>query len=183
MDHWPHAPKHRLSESGTYMVTAGTYRKERFFRDRTSLEALHGGLLKYARRYGWSLDAWAVFPNHYHFVAHSPDDVGSSGGESLSLFLNQFHSRSANWLNSRDGTARRKVWHNFWETHLTYHRSYLARLNYVHQNAVRHGLVNVAGEYPWCSASWFEENASRATIETIYGMRIDTLNVLDDYEP
>jgi len=28
---WPHAPLHRLTEKGTYMVTAGTYRKDHFF--------------------------------------------------------------------------------------------------------------------------------------------------------
>jgi putative transposase len=29
--------------------------------------------------------------------------------------------------------------YNFWETKLTFEKSYLARLNYVHQNAVKHG--------------------------------------------
>jgi len=27
---WPHAPVHRLDEAGVYMVTAGTYRKQRY---------------------------------------------------------------------------------------------------------------------------------------------------------
>ena len=29
---WPHAPMHRLSEAGTYFVTAGTYLKAHHFR-------------------------------------------------------------------------------------------------------------------------------------------------------
>jgi hypothetical protein len=29
---WPHAPLHRLSESGTYFVTVGAYHKEHHFR-------------------------------------------------------------------------------------------------------------------------------------------------------
>jgi hypothetical protein len=40
-------------------------------------------------------------------------------------------------------------------------KSWLARLNYVHQNAVKHGLVPIAHQYPWCSAPWFETNARR----------------------
>ena len=63
--YWPHAPEHRLSHAGTYFVTVGTYRKIHFFKDGGRLAILHEGLLKYAQKYGWRLEAWAVFPNHY----------------------------------------------------------------------------------------------------------------------
>ena len=65
---------------------------------------------------------------------------------------------------------------------MTYEKSYLARLNYVHQNAVRHGLVPVANQYHWCSAAWFERTATPAQKKTIYGFRIDKLKVLDDFQ-
>ncbi|HEV2884687.1 MAG TPA: hypothetical protein VGW36_07500 [Pyrinomonadaceae bacterium] len=75
----------------------------------------------------------------------------------------------------------REVWYNFWDKKLTYERSYLARLNYVHQNPVKHGLVNVANQYAWCSASWFERTASPAAIKTIYRFKTDRLRIDDDY--
>jgi putative transposase len=178
-NYWPHAPAHRLAEAGTYIVTAGTYRKEHFFQCDDRLQGLHDGLLKYARTYGWQLEAWAVFSNHYHFVAHSPEEAREAGN--LSQFLNHFHGRSSAWVNRLDGTQGRKVWHNFWETRLTYERSYLARLNYVHQNAVHHGLVEVANQYRWCSAAWFERTASPAMVKTIYGLKVDQVNVIDDF--
>ena len=177
--YWPHAPEHRLSESGTYIVTAGTYLKEHFFRERETLKALHGGLLKYAKKYEWHLEAWAVFSNHYHFIGHSPE----KGAWSLSHFLGHFHSRSSSWINTCDKAAGRKVWHNFRETRLTHHSSYLARLNYVHQNAVKHQLVSVANQYPWCSAGWFEKKSSSAQIRTLYGLKTDAVNVADEFEP
>ena len=40
-------------------------------------------------------------------------------------------------------------------------KSYLARLNYVHQNPVKHGLVRVANQYRWCSAAWLEHGIGR----------------------
>jgi hypothetical protein len=43
---WPHAPTHRLAQSGTYMVTAGTYGKEHFFTDGPLLRMLHQALLQ-----------------------------------------------------------------------------------------------------------------------------------------
>jgi len=57
-----------------------------------------------------------------------------------------------------------------------------ARLNYTHQNAVKHGLVGVASDYPWCSASWFERTAIPAQVKTIYALKTDQLTVPDDFD-
>ena len=77
----------------------------------------------------------------------------------------------------------RRVWFNYRETRITYEKSYLARLNYVHQNAVKYGLVSVANQYPWCSARWFERIASPAMVKSIYRFKSDRLQVGDDFEP
>jgi putative transposase len=174
---WPHAPTHRLSEHGTYLVTAATLYKEHFFRAPARLDALQAKLLELASNHGWQLEAWAVFSNHYHFVGHS-----QTGSAPLKQLLGQLHTETASDLNQRDGTPGRQVWFNFWETQLTFERSYLARLNYVHQNAVRHGLVREANQYRWCSAAWFERTATPAQVKTIYSFKIDQLRILDDFE-
>ena len=177
---WPHAPSHRLSTPGTYFVSAGTYGKLHHFSDATRLDVLQRGLLRVAADAGWQLEAWAVFPNHYHFVAHSPErDDGAKG---LSTMLAQLHRKTAIWVNGLDDAKGRHVWHNFWETKLTYERSYLARLNYCRQNAVKHGVVRVANQYRWCSAAWFERTATAAQVKTVYGFRVDEMSVKDDYD-
>ena len=129
---WPHAPTHQLSERGTYFITAGTYLKAHHFCASQCLDVLHRALLSVTRKFSWDLEAWAVFSNHYHFVAKSPRD--SEDASTLSRMLGVLHARTAAWINRLDGQPRRKVWHNFWDTKLTYQKSYLARLNYVHQN-------------------------------------------------
>jgi putative transposase len=177
---WPHAPVHRLSEQGTYFVTAGTYRKLHHFWGPARLDELQARLLEAAQQFGWRLEAWAVFSNHYHFVGHSPQTQADA--ESLPRMLGRLHARTAKWVNELDGTPGRHVWHNFWETRLTYERSYLARLKYTHQNAVKHGLVAQASEYPWCSAGWFERTATPAQVKTIHSFKIDALRVSDDYD-
>jgi len=168
---WPHAPTHQFSTGGTYFVTTGTYLKAHHFRSPRRLDVLQRGLLTVARDFSFS--------NHYHFVAHSTDD--SECASSLSQMLGMLHTRTAGWINRLDNTPGRKVWHNFWDTKLTYEKSYLARLNYVHQNAVKHGLVSVANQYPWCSARWFERVASPAMVRSIYRFKIDALSVRDDF--
>jgi len=177
---WPHAPTHHLGEAGIYMVTAGTYRKAHHFNTPQRLDVLQRGLLAVCRDGGWRLEAWAVFSNHYHFVAVSPQEQDDAS--SLTRTLGRLHSKTSSWVNRLDQAPGRKVWHNFFETKLTHEKSYFARLNYVHQNAVRHGLVRVAADYPWCSARWFEQTATKAQIATIYDFKTDRVNVLDDYD-
>jgi putative transposase len=55
-------------------------------------------------------------------------------------------------------------------------------LNYVHQNAVKHGLVAVACEYPWCSVAWFERMASAAMVKSIYRFKPDRISMADEFE-
>ncbi len=175
---WHHAPRHKLSTSGTYFLTAATYQKQHFFRSVEPVRVLHRGLLTVAREFAWQLEAWAVFSNH--FVAHSPMDQDDA--ESLSLMLGKLHEKTAKWINRLDASPARHVWHNFWEMRLTYEKSYFARLNYVHQNPVMHGLLLKANQYPWCSAGWFERTARPAQVKTIYSFKIDRINVYDDFE-
>ena len=176
---WPHAPTHQLSEQGTYFVTASTYLKQHHFREPARLHVLHRGLLTVAKNFQWKMEAWAVFSNHYHFVAHSP--MTEHNASSLSKMLGYLHEKTAKWINRLDKTPGRHVWHNFHESRLTFEKSYFARLNYTHQNAVKHGLVPVAAHYPWCSVAWFERTATAAQIKTIYSFKTDKLQVSDDF--
>jgi len=173
---WPHAPIHRVDSAGIYVVTAATIGKAHFFQESYRLTLLQNELLSLSKQYQWQLEAWAVFSNHYHFVARNYSDPGN-----LNTFLKHLHANSARSVNDLDHVEGRTVWFNFWDTKLTFERSYLARLNYVHQNPVRHGLVAVANRYPWCSAAWFERNTLPAMIRTIYSFKIDKINIHDDF--
>ena len=173
---WPHAPIHRLGLGGIYMVTAGTLHKALLFTDARRLTLFQHELLSLAKHYEWHLEAWAAFANHYHFIAR-----GNCESSSLRRFLTHLHATTARELNRIDAQPGRKVWFNFWDTKLTYERSYLARLNYVHQNPVKHGLVHKANQYRWCSAAWFERVAPTAMVKTIYSFKTDKLNIYDEF--
>ena len=173
---WPHAPVHRLADKAVYCVTAGTLHKHRLFETPAQRDLLERRLLSLAQEHRWQLEAWAVFANHYHFVARGqPDSIP------MGEFLQRLHGVTSHDLNALEGVTGRQVWFNFWDTKLTRQHGYLARLNYVHQNAVKHGLVAVANQYPWCSAAWFERVASATQVKTIYGFKIDRVKVYEDF--
>jgi putative transposase len=139
---WPHAPEHWLFESGIYMVTAGTYQKQPHLKSPERLDFFLGSLFAYAAEFKWSLRAWAILSNHYHFLAASPPDPAT-----LRKFIGKLHMKTAQELNRQDSTPGRKVWFQFWDSHITFERSYLARLHYIHANTALHGVATLAENY------------------------------------
>lgn len=174
MPDWSHSPLHRLSEAGAYMVTAACYQQIPLFQGRKKLDYLQELLFSLAQECHWQLQAWALLPNHYHFIAISESDP-----ESLRTLISQLHSLSARWLNAEDNTPGRQDLFQYWDTHLTYARSYYARLHYVHYNPVKHGLVKNAENYRWCSAAWFARTATPAFYKTVMSFPIDRLRMVD----
>jgi len=160
------------------MVTAGTYRKEHFLSSPERLTLVRDALFACANEFGWRLQAWAVMSNHYHFVAVSPVDAGS-----LRRLVGKLHMTTAKALNEMDGTPGRKIWHQYWDSRITYQPSYLARVKYVHHNPVHHGVALNADNYEWCSAAWFARTAEPAFVRTVASFKTDRLNVLDDFAP
>ena len=105
------------------MVTAGTLYKQHFFKGQERLRELESLLLDLTAKHQWELRAWAVFSNHYHFIARSPEDLNS-----LEQLIRELHSKTAKTANQLEQAKGRKVWHEYWDKCLTYEKSYYARL-------------------------------------------------------
>jgi putative transposase len=159
-----------------YIVTAATLHKQHHFQSVKRLRSLQEELFVVAEAYGWELQAWAIFSNHYHFIAHAPGDAAS-----LKQMLQRLHSATSRTINRMDNTSGRQVWFQFWDTCLTHEASYYARLNYVHNNAVHHGLVPRAEQYEFCSAAWFAANADPAFYRRVCSYRYDKIKIKDDF--
>lgn len=132
--------------------------------------------MELSEKYQWKLEAWSIFSNHYHFIAHSPNDP-----KTLEKFITHLHASSARFINKSQNQVGRGVWYQYWDTQLTFHASYLARLNYVMQNPVKHKLVQNASMYKWCSAAWFEQFACNSYFKTVMSIKTDDVNIYDDF--
>jgi putative transposase len=175
---WPHAPPHRLGQCGVYFVTARTFESRPLLQDDSMKDWFQETLFTVADEFGWTLEAWAILSNHYHLVGHSPK--GPDGAESLRAMIRKLHSLTTRELNRRDHQpGRTRLWQNFRETCLTHQRSYLARLHYVHQNAVHHRLVAVGSDWKWCSAALFKKAVTPAWLRTITSFRYDEIAAKD----
>jgi putative transposase len=165
---WHHAPPHIFVPCHRYMISAGTLHKVHLFTSPSKLAMLEKILLDVLTEYMWDIRAWSVFSNHYHFVGISPENV-----ERMSMMLNKIHGCSAREVNMLDNAEGRRVWFENWDTCLNNEREYLSHLNYVHHNAVHHGLVKDPCEYPYCSAKRFygepDELFRRKVLDAKYG--------------
>ena len=173
---WHHRPAHVFIPNAAYLVTAGTVHKQHYFRGAERLRLLQEELFAAATAYGWDLQAWAILANHYHFIAYAP-----AAATSLRPMLQRLHSATARAVNRLDHTPGRQVWFQFWDTCLSYAASYYARLNYVHNNAVHHGLVAMAEQYEFCSAAWFAAQADLTFYRKVRSYKYDKVKIEDDF--
>lgn len=172
-----HNPPHLFVPNAMYIVTGSLlYKKRLLFDDERKVLVLRT-ILERTAHWRWELQAWAVLENHYHFVGQAPENALT-----LEPLIRQIHSKTAVELNKLDMTPGRKVWHNYWDTCITHESSYLARVHYVHMNPVKHGLVQNAEDYPFCSYRWFLEKADVEFRDTVMNQPIDRVEVEDDFD-
>jgi putative transposase len=172
---WHHAPLHRFVPGAIHMVTGATMGKIHIFKDPERLNVFQGVLLDQLYANGWIPHAWACLSNHYHFLAKAPEE-----GD-LTHLIREVHRKLGLNMNKMDQTPGRKVMYQYWDRAITYDHSYYARLNYVMTNPVKHGRVEDARRYRWCSAKWFHDAHTSAFRRRVMSYGTERVNEPDDF--
>lgn len=146
-----HSPAHAFVPDMHYFVTASIYNSRRLLKESQSKSKLLEYMVKTLNHNNWVLEDWVILENHYHIMVKCRDNP-----EKLSKIFENIHKYSANWIskNVRESDEAIKIWHNYWDTCISYEHSYFARLNYIWMNPVKHGYVKHPEE--WKFGSYFE---------------------------
>lgn len=173
---YKHNPPHLFLPGRLYFITGATYKKTDFLAPAATKKIFLEQLFFYAHKFGWELRFWSVLNNHYHLIAQAPGETCS-----LSKLIHDLHSFSAKGINAKNRAKGARVWWNYWDSCLTYERSYFARINYIHWNCVKHGLAKSPVAYEFSSYPlYLEKNAGEMKeIETRYPW--DKIEVMDDF--
>ncbi len=175
---YPHNPPHLFRQNAKYFITGATYLKRRFLsQPECKLHLLHS-ITKGCKKYDWTLEDWVILDNHYHLMLQSP---GSP--ETMSLLFNEIHKFTAIWLKKNISILKNKgkIFHNYWDTCITYEKSYFARLNYIYFNPVKHGYVEIAEDYIFGSYH-YRIKIEKGYLEEIKGKYPwDRVNVKDNF--
>ena len=172
---WTHAPLHRTKDPGWYFITAGTYKKQPFLLAEGRRDALIDLILSCACQLNLIVHAWVVLSNHYHLMLQARKDAD------IPLFARRVHSINARAVNALDAAPGRKVWYQYWDKFITDENAYFARINYIHQNPVRHRLVSAAENYRWSSMRYFEDRVGIPLARAVRQIKIDKIKVVDDF--
>ena len=172
----PHNPPHLFKPDATYMITGGILYKRNIMDTDEKKAYFCKTLFNLTERFDWQLSAWAVLNNHYHFIGYSPEEA-----DLLKEFIQKLHSLTARFFNQVDAKNGRKVWFNYWDTCITYEKSYLARVHYVNYNPLKHKIVDEIMEYPFCSYRWFKLNADEDLQRKVFSQKYDKVKVYDDF--
>ncbi len=174
---WHHSPPHVFIANTNYMVTSGTYQKARLFNTSEKLKMLEDIIFSSLSEYTWTPIAWAIMSNHYHLIVRSPNENDTGLGK----IFKTIHGRSSINLNKSDNIPGRKIWFEFWDSCLAYENSYYARLKYVMNNPVHHGIVKNAEDYEFCSAGFFKFNADKQIRKRLESYKTGNLKINDNY--
>jgi putative transposase len=131
----------RSDGAGTYFVTSATFNRRRLFQVAANAELFLEVLQKYRREDHFKLHAFVVMPDHIHLLltpqcASIERVVGLIKGG----FSHQVGSKFPVWQRGFTNHRIRKE------------DEFHTRREYIHQNPVRAGMVEVAGLYPFSSA-------------------------------
>ena len=146
-----HSPPHRRSDrTDAYLFTAACYEHAPFIGESVDrLTTFESTLLETARPLSSELIAWVVLPNHYHFLARTPDC------RAMLRALGTLHGRTSFQWNSEENSRGRRVWCGATETAMKSERHFWATINYIHYNPVKHRYVQRILDWPFSSALAF----------------------------
>ena len=142
-----HTPVHLFRANATYMLTASIYDTEHLMKSDARKAVWRDSFYKAAEIYQWIIIAWVVLSNHYHAILRSSVDPKKS----IDKFVGSYHKFTARKWNDEDGQTGRPVWWNYFDTCIRDRGEFFARLNYVHWNPVKHGLVKRPEDYLFSS--------------------------------
>jgi putative transposase len=140
-----HRPPHRPGSGLATFVTASTLRREPHLGTAARRSRFRELLLETCEATQTELIAWVVLREHYHAI------IVPESGEAFSTWINALHRRSASEWNREDQRRGRRCWYEYWDRALWTEGDLLSRLNYIHENPVKHGYVQETADWEWSS--------------------------------
>ncbi|VUX46674.1 conserved hypothetical protein [Candidatus Defluviicoccus seviourii] len=116
------------------------------------IDLLRDAVRRVRRSRPFTIDAWAVLPDHLHCVWTLPpgDDNFSTRWRLIKTFFVRGLPRTERLSRVRRASGERGIWQRrFWEHAIRDDEDYAAHMDYVHFNPVKHGLAASPADWPY----------------------------------
>ena len=152
-------------EGGYYFFTVVTFRRMKFLTDNLSRDCLRLAFGKVKEKRPFDNVAMCVLPDHLHYIWKLPDgdsDFSTRWNSVKSLFTKTY-LKSGGYEGKRNvsriRTGEAAVWQRrFWEHRIRDENDLQKRIDYIHYNPVKHGLVTNINDWPWSTYQKFVQN-------------------------
>ena len=117
------------------------------------------------------IDAWVVLPEHMHAIWTLPPDDDNYSGRWRAIKKTFSKSISVNEYRSQVRIKRheRGIWQRrFWEHTIRNDHDYVAHVDYIHFNPVKHGWVKAAKDWPYSSFHRFVAHGLYPATRNLY---------------
>jgi putative transposase len=151
-----------------FIFVTVTLLRSRTFLQEAEFARLATASARAREKHGFSLTAWVIMPDHWHVIIYPPYPL------TISTIIKAVKAISTISINvSRHETG--ELWQGrFFDHALRTVRDYHAKVEYIHLNPVRSGLVTRAEDWKWSSRREFS-GASPEEQERNCGLRIDRI--------
>lgn len=147
-------------------LTFSCFQRLPLFHNDKIKEAFANTLSQSRKRQHFRLIAWVVMPEHVHILL-VPDLPTSPVSRILKDLKNSFANQILKRWRALDAPILVQIKdksekHHFWQAGGGYDRNvysakeYEEKFNYIHNNPVSRGLVDLPEQWRWSSASWYE---------------------------
>lgn len=160
-------PTRRIHGEGTYVhyVTFSCYKRRKLLTPDICKRIVIGTLGSQLRRQNGTCLGFVVMLDHVHAMVWFPDE------HQISLFMNKWKkltSKQVAMTYARDFPnywakldEREYVWQvRYYDFNIYSEKKMHEKLEYMHNNPVRAGLVKEICEWPWSSAQWWHQGKS-----------------------
>jgi putative transposase len=134
----------RYQQTGNFhFVTFSCYRRQPFLHTPEAKDTLLPILEQTRKQQGLSIAAYVLMPEHIHLLTNEPTK------DTLATFLQIFKQLSARQLKS---TNQKQFWQRrYHDFNVSSIEKYIEKVQYIHRNPVKRGLVSRPEDYRWSS--------------------------------
>ena len=144
-----HHPLHLYLDDTWYFITAATLNHVPYLAEERAKTLLRDTLKALVVEFNIVLRGWVILNDHYHLL------LKTARGQDLSRYFGRLHGSASHQINLWHGATGRQVWHNYWDTCIRAEADFWTRLNYIHNNPVKHGYVRRLEDWPFSSYPYY----------------------------
>ena len=149
----------RRQETGqTHFVTFSCYHRSAYLDTPLLRGVFEGALDRTQKEYGLWVGGYVVMPEHVHLLLSEPRDE---------LLAAALHSLK---LSVAKRTQRRPLWQRrYYDFNVYSDAKWIEKLNYMHWNPVKRGLVEKPEDWAWSSCRYYQTGEQgRVTIKSTW---------------